>query len=337
MTGALEQTLADALAHLLTALDTSDDEAVDPDEAVRWMEHTSHVLDRLTAADRRRLADLFRDTARREPEGPWRDALRELPDNLGLDEDAHSGYCDAVEDHTARLVAAVRDADPATPVPTCPGWTLTDLVRHLGEVCRWMDHLVSTRATARVEPDAVPLDLPGDPAAYPEWLARSADAVLRTLRDAPPEAPMWSYGADAHVRFYARRLCYETAVHLADAELALGARPGVDQGTAADGIEEFLENLPYYAWVAEPIAQLGRDGAALRLRAADTGAVWTLTLGGGGFGWSTSGTGPAAVTVEAGCGELLLLLYGRYGAEDGRFTVTGDRALLDAWLAATRF
>ncbi|CAL9354075.1 maleylpyruvate isomerase family mycothiol-dependent enzyme [Streptomyces sp. enrichment culture] len=337
MTGALERTLADALAHLLTAVDTCDDEVLDPDEAVGWMEHTGHVLGRLTAADRRRLAELFRDTARREPEGPWRDALRQLPDNLGLDDDAHSAYCDAVADHTASLVAAVRDADPATPVPTCPGWTLTDLVRHLGEVCRWMDHLVSTRATARVEPGAVPLDLPGDPAAHPAWLARSADAVLGTLRAADPDTPMWSYGADPHARFYARRLCFETAVHLADAELALGAEPHVEQGTAADGIEEFLENLPYYAWVAEPIAQLGRDGAALRLRAADTGAVWTLTLGDGGFGWTTSGTGPAAVTVEAGCGELLLLLYGRYGAGDGRFTVSGDRALLDAWLAATRF
>ncbi|MEU2184812.1 hypothetical protein ABZ579_28975, partial [Streptomyces thermolilacinus] len=147
----------------------------------------------------------------------------------------------------------------------------------------------------------------------------------------------WSFGAPPLARSPGGRRCFAPAAHLADAELALGAEPRVEQGTAADGIEEFLENVPYYAWVAEPIAQLGRDGAALRLRAADTGAVWTLTLGDGGFGWSTSGTGPAAVTVEAGCGELMLLLYGRYGAEDSRFTVTGDRALLDAWLAATRF
>ncbi|GGQ26787.1 maleylpyruvate isomerase family mycothiol-dependent enzyme [Streptomyces roseolilacinus] len=332
---ALERALADALAHLLTA---RGDEALGPDEAVRWSQDAARVLRRLTPADRRRLSALFHDTARREPEGARRGALLRLPGDLGLTGDAHTAYCDGVRDHVARFVAAVRDADPATPLPTCPGWTLADLARHVGEVHRWMEHLVRTRATVRVEPEDVPLGLPGDPAAYPAWLARGADAVVRTLRAAHPDTPMWSYGADPHVRFYPRRLFFETVVHLADVELALGAEPRVAPGVAADGIEEFLENLPYYGWVAEPAARLGRDGETLRLRAADTGAVWTLTLGGGGFTWRADGGGPAATaTVEAGCGELLLLLYGRYGAGDGRFTVTGDRSLLDAWLAATRF
>ncbi|MDT9684361.1 maleylpyruvate isomerase N-terminal domain-containing protein [Streptomyces sp. TRM76323] len=341
MTEALERALADALAHLLTAAGTRGDGASDPDGAVRWTEHTARVLQRLEPADRRRLSGLFHDTARREPEGARRAALLRLPESLGLTGGAHAAYCDGVQDHMARFVAAVRGADPATPVPTCPGWTLADLARHVGEVHRWMEHLVRTRAPARVEVEDVPLDLPGDPAAYPAWLARGTDAVLRALRAAHPDTPMWSYGADPHVRFYPRRLFFETAVHLADVELALGAEPLIAPGTAADGIEEFLENLPYYGWVAEPTSRLGRDGATLRLRAADTGGVWTLTLGGGGFAWRADGDDPtgtgATVTVEAGCGELLLLLYGRYGAGERRFTVTGDRALLDAWLAATRF
>ena len=33
---------------------------------------------------------------------------------------------------TARFAAAVRDADPALPVPTCPAWTLADLTATSG-------------------------------------------------------------------------------------------------------------------------------------------------------------------------------------------------------------
>ncbi|GAA4929103.1 maleylpyruvate isomerase family mycothiol-dependent enzyme [Streptomyces coeruleoprunus] len=335
MSEALEQALAEALAHLLTSIDTCDDDVVDPDTAVRWTEHTAHVLDRLAPPDRRRLAVLFHDVARREPDGPWSEALHAIPASLGLDEDGHEHYCDAVEEHVARLLKTVRDADPATPVPTCPGWTLADLVRHHGTTHRWTDHLVRTRATARVRPEDIPLDLPDDTGAYADWLASSAEAALGALRSAAPDTPMWTYGADPHVRFFARRLLFEAVVHLADAELALGERPRIDAGTAADGIDEFLEYVPYVGRVAEPVAHLGRDGDVLRLRAADTGAMWTLTFGGGGFSVRLDGDGGATVTIEADTGELLLLLYGRYGAGDGRFTVTGDRTLLDAWLAAT--
>lgn len=34
-------------------------------------------------------------------------------------------------------------------------------------------------------------------------------------------------------------------------------------------------------------------------------------------------------------GDLLLLVYGRHRADDARFGISGDRAALDAWLAAT--
>ncbi|WP_149182980.1 maleylpyruvate isomerase N-terminal domain-containing protein [Streptomyces sp. TRM49041] len=310
MTEALERAPAYAPALLLTTVDTCDDDVLDPDAAVERTEHTAYRLGRLAPADRRRLAGLFHDTALREPDGDRRDALDRLPGGLGLDDDPHAGNCDAVEEHVARFVKTVRDADPATPVSTCPGWTLADLVRHHGTTHRWTDLLVRTRATARVRPRDVPLDLPGDPAEYPDWLAGSAEVTLRTLRAADPDAGMWSHGADLHVRFFPRRLLFEAVVHLA----------------------------------------------------------WTLRLGGGGFTWHTDGergprptgiataattatatvattatapatvtaTAPATVTVDATSGEPLLLLYGRYGAGDRRYAVTGDRTLLDAWPAATR-
>ncbi|MEV7570500.1 maleylpyruvate isomerase N-terminal domain-containing protein [Streptomyces tanashiensis] len=427
MSDALLSTLAEALAELVTAVETSDDEDLDPDTAVKWLENTGHTLAGLGAADRRALDGLFREAALRRPPGPWREELLKVSAGFGLTvglteeptdglpgglterlngeptegrnsgptaelterlnsgltaevterltsgltaeaterltsgltaevtegltsgltaevtEATHSATCDAALESARRFATTVRAADPATPVPTCPGWTLADLTRHLGTVHRWAEELVRTRARARVLARDVPLDLPADPEAYPDWLAAGAERFAATAREADPDAPVWSPGADPHVRHYPRHVLFETLVHLADAELAVAGTAGpVDPGTAADAIDHFLGNAPYIPWIAEPLAHLDRDGAVLRLTARDTGAVWTLALGGGGFTWTRDSRGAGVrrgaeptAGVAADTGELLLLLHRRYPADDPRFTHSGDRELLDDWLAAT--
>ncbi|MFI2371258.1 maleylpyruvate isomerase family mycothiol-dependent enzyme [Streptomyces sp. NPDC018833] len=334
MSDALLNALAEALADVVISIDTCEDDVLDPDTAVKWLETTGFLLDRLPPADRRELARLFRRAAGRHPEGAWQDELLRIPDSFGLDDDQHELYCDAIEYVEGRFVAAVREADPATPVTTCPGWTFADLVRHHGTTQRWMEHLVRTLAAERVWSREVPLDLPDDPADYPDWLARSTAAALDTLRKVDPDTPMWSNGADQRVGYFPRRLLFEAIVHLADAELSLSREPSVTPGTAADGIEEFLENLPYFSWLAEPVARLA-DGS-IGLSSTDTGASWTVTFGEAGFAWTKSAAAPS-VHVAGPTGDLLLLMYGRRGVDDPRFRVTGDPAVLTAWLAATRF
>ncbi|MFE3071507.1 maleylpyruvate isomerase N-terminal domain-containing protein [Streptomyces sp. NPDC059247] len=234
---------------------------------------------------------------------------------------------------------------PRHPLPTRPGRTLADLTRDLGALHHWAGHLVGTLAGARVLPGDLPLGLPAEPAARADWLATTADATVRALGAADPDAPVWSPGGDPHVRSYPPRLLRETLVHLADAGIALHGEPGpVDPRTAADAVDDLLADLPYVPRAAEALARLDRDGAVIRLAARDTGTVWTLLLGGGGFTW-TRGTGedpavpavPAvpSVRVDAAAGELLLLLHGRFAADDPRFRRTGDPEPLDAWLAAT--
>lgn len=41
------------------------------------------------------------------------------------------------------------------------------------------------------------------------------------------------------------------------------------------------------------------------------------------------------VIVRAAAGDLLLLVYGRIGLEDGRVTVSGDEGFLGEWLAVS--
>ncbi|MEU3608601.1 maleylpyruvate isomerase N-terminal domain-containing protein [Streptomyces sp. NPDC035033] len=336
MSEALLNALSEALAGLVATVGTSDEEVLDPDTAVKWLESTGHVLAGLGAADRRALDGLFRAAALREPPGPRREELLKVSRGFGLDEGVHLAAVDAVAGHARRYADTVRGADPATPVPTCPGWDLGDLTRHLGTLHGWAEHLVTARPATRVRPGDVPLDPPADPAAYPGWFAARAEGFAAAARAADPGAPVWSPGADPHVRHYPRHLLAETLVHLADAEIALTgtARP-LDPDTAADALDHFLTTAPYVPWIAEPLAHLDRDGAVLRLAARDSGAVWTVTLGGGGFAWrrGSGGTGPTA-GVTADAGELLLLLHRRYEADDPRFALTGDRDLLDDWLAA---
>ncbi|MET9351053.1 maleylpyruvate isomerase N-terminal domain-containing protein [Streptomyces termitum] len=336
MSDALLNALAEALAGLVTAVETSDEEVLDPDTAVKWLEQTGHSFAGLGAADRRALDALFREAALRQPAGAWRDEPARVSEGFGLDRDEYHATLDTLAETARRYADTVRRADPATPVPTCPDWDLGDLTRHLGTVHGWAEHLVTARPATRVRPGDLALDPPTDPLARPDWFSARADGFTRAARAADPDAPVWSPGADPSVRHYPRHVLAETLVHLADAEIALTgtARP-LDPDAAAESLDHFLATAPYVPWLAEPLAHLDRDGAVLRLAARDSRTVWTLVLGGGGFTWSR-GSGGAAPTAEvtADAGDLLLLLHRRYGADDARFTLTGDRGLLDDWLAA---
>jgi uncharacterized protein (TIGR03083 family) len=81
----------------------------------------------------------------------------------------HEEYADAVGREIAAFADLVRGADLAQPVPTCPGWTLADLVRHTGRVHRWATHIVRERATAYVPIARVRVDVPAEDAALAKW------------------------------------------------------------------------------------------------------------------------------------------------------------------------
>jgi uncharacterized protein (TIGR03083 family) len=248
----------------------------------------------------------------------------------------HEDHCDALEADGNRLVELVDGGDLTAPVPTCPGWTVADVVGHVGTLYRWSAAHVATSATARIAPDTLDLGLPSDgPGAA--WLADGIAPMLQTFRAADPSARAWGWGGDRHARFWPRRMLFETVVHRADAALALGVEPEVDPGIARDGIDELLSNLPHAAYFAPGIAELRshrREGdERVALRPSDAGCAWCIRLVPAGYAWDWS-TGPAEVTVRGRTADLLLLLYSRRQAADGsRFERDGDLALLDRFLA----
>ncbi|MBB4893430.1 uncharacterized protein (TIGR03083 family) [Streptomyces olivoverticillatus] len=253
---------------------------------------------------------------------------------------APAAHRDAIAAETARFVSVVKGASLATPVPSCPGWTLVDLVRHAGSVQRWFSVLLRQRVQERPTSREVELRLPEQESGYADWLAESAAEAESVFADLDPDAPMWVWGADPHARFWVRRMLFETLVHRADAELALGLRPVIDPGLAADGVDEFLVNLPFATPFAPGVAHLRGNGETIRFRCTDTDADWTVRLRPDGFGLEPAdarSAAPADAAVHGPAADLLLLLYGRVDRSSSAFEVLGDEDLLALWFDNSQF
>jgi uncharacterized protein (TIGR03083 family) len=245
----------------------------------------------------------------------------------------HEWFCDQAEAEVARMASVVSTADPATQVPTCPGWTVSKLVKHAGIVHRWAERIVATRSSSRIEQRDIEAGLPAAEEAYPEWLAAGAAPLTAVLRSAGPDELVWAWGAEQRSGWWARRMLHETTVHRADAQFALGAWPDIDPVVAADGIEEFLANLPCARRPAEHLAELPA-GESLHLHATDSDGEWLIRFADGGVMWSR-GHEKATVAVRGPVAALLLLTYGRVHPAADVVTVFGDAALLDTWQQKT--
>lgn len=131
------------------------------------------------------------------------------------------------------LFQAALTGDWDAPVPSCPDWTLRDLVLHTGKVHRWA--MAKTFGTER-EPKR---DLTDDDLA--EWFAEGAEKVHASLSAADPNAPCDGFEDPATVAFWIRRQAHEAAMHRVDAQLVSGTPDPIPADLALDGIAEVFE------------------------------------------------------------------------------------------------
>ena len=103
----------------------------------------------------------------------------------------HERHISAAETEIAQFVEVVGQADVATPVPTCPGWTVADLIRHYGTVQRWITHIVRTLPEERVSEGDLDLGLPDDVNDYPRWLAAGIHVVTPNKLAGSGPLPRW--------------------------------------------------------------------------------------------------------------------------------------------------
>src|SRR5579859_3729716 len=117
------------------------------------------------------------------------------------------------------LAAAAATQVPDTPIPTCPGWTMRDLVRHTGGVHRWATAHVVDRLLHPIDGLDPVVPVQPDDAVLVEWFVAGHAALVQALRTADPDLVCWTFlPAPSPLAFWARRQAHETAIHRVDAE-----------------------------------------------------------------------------------------------------------------------
>ncbi|MFA1551434.1 maleylpyruvate isomerase family mycothiol-dependent enzyme [Actinomadura chokoriensis] len=248
---------------------------------------------------------------------------------------------EGLREHARGLAGAAGAAAPSlggvgTRVPTCPEWTLRDLVGHVGQAHRWASHLVRTGGTVVL--NDLPRTLPDSPADWPGWLDDGVEDLIGAVDANPDRSVDHPVLGTWPTVMWLRRMTHETAVHHADAALAAGTTFAVAPDLAGDAISEFLGLLTSVTAAARKpeLAELRGTGETLCLRPAEPSLPgWLITRTPEGAVWE-EGTGDADMTVAGPVQSLLLVFARRLAPDDAsEVKVTGDASLLDHWLAHT--
>jgi uncharacterized protein (TIGR03083 family) len=249
-------------------------------------------------------------------------------------------YHAELETETARLGAVASGLEPQTRVPTCPEWTIRDLVTHVGTGHRWAAEIVEGGLLA--PPPYMLVGAPPEPAMWADWLAAGAHRLGLAVRDGGPDRTVWTWQADRTAGFWLRRMVHDELVHRFDAEIAAGCPGEVAADLAADGVSDLLASIATLspADSAQPVfAGLVGTGQAMRLQAIDadpSAGEWLVQRTPAGVAWR-HGRGPADVAVVAPARELLLVMNRRLDPTADRVRVVGDQALFTHWLEHSRF
>ncbi|MCO8272634.1 maleylpyruvate isomerase family mycothiol-dependent enzyme [Actinoplanes sp. TRM 88003] len=228
------------------------------------------------------------------------------------------------------LQDAVAQAGADTAVPSCPGWTVADLVEHLTSELRWVRESAARGVTERPAPAEVP--------SRPEWAAaldglrRELTGTIETLEALDADFPAWNWAPQAKkASFWQRRMAHEISVHRWDAESAAQRATPIETKLAADGVNEVLDT-----WLPAGRRKGPTDlRGVVHLVATDASYEWFVRLRGpAGVALLDTGTildsddHHARAQATGSASDLLLMLMGRIDTD--RLVVTGDPRLVSA-------
>ena len=194
---------------------------------------------------------------------------------LPLD-DLGAGLGEAATVLRANAMAAGLDA----PVPTCPGWSVSRLVAHVGMAHRWAaSHVNGSPAD---DPEVMERAALSEPDLL-GWFDDGATALLQAIVDAPDDLTAFVFLKNAPPAkvFWTRRQCHETTIHAVDALAARLGRPPRRSETwirpplALDGIDELLAGfVPRRSQGIHP-----PEETVVLVRPDDSPIAWLLAMG----------------------------------------------------------
>lgn len=233
-------------------------------------------------------------------------------------------WVSAIRSNIDRLADAADEAGVDARVPSCPEWTVADLLEHVGQAQRRWAWLVAIRSTD--PPDFRSRTDAPDGEALVEWARFGGHELAEVLAATPPDTSVWTWTGTGTARFWARRQAHETVVHRCDAELANGEIGALDPDLAADGIDEFFELL-----LMVPAASAIRgNGETVHVHCTDRDVEWLAELTPEGLRARREHT-KAQVAVRGPAAALFLALWNRIGYDNPELEVFGDHTLLDRW------
>lgn len=230
-------------------------------------------------------------------------------------------------------------------VPTCPGWTVLDLVTHLGNVHAWAASVVETGRAAHGLDDRPPSARPRRVA---EWYVAKAEDLYAVLLATPADTPCWNFAFGAgDAAFWQRRQTHEALVHGIDLALAGHHEVRLPAGIAADGVDEALGVFLHRMHRRGHAADLTHP---LCLRADDVDRSWVVEPAPRGTVPAqhsaaenrparpaprvSDGDRPGADGLTGPADALLRVLWKRQALADADLEVTGDRARVERFLAS---
>jgi uncharacterized protein (TIGR03083 family) len=235
-------------------------------------------------------------------------------------------YLDLLRSDSDRLVAmGERGLDAA--VPSCPGWTVADLLRHTAEV---YEHKIKVMQLCDW-PDPWPPDdfETREPVGF---LKSATDRLFEEFAQHSPNDKTITFfpGADT-VIFWIRRMAQEAVVHRYDGELAHDETTPAANDLAVDGVDEVLRVfLGDPDWADYDVIKRAVE-AVILLRT--DGHEWCADVRDKVATIASTGDGMAnpAATIQADPGNLLMWLWGR--APLDVLTIDGDRDVVTEFRA----
>jgi uncharacterized protein (TIGR03083 family) len=214
-------------------------------------------------------------------------------------------------------------------VPTCPEWTVRDLVRHVGEVHRWALSHVALRLQ-EINTDHASLQTwPQEDAGLIGWFREGHANLLQALETNDPDVQCWSFlpNGPTGLRFWARRQAHETAIHRVDSQSVTGEVSPAPGEFAVDGINEMLHGF----FARRPTKLTSPEPVSFELVRTDGPGSWHVRIDEGG---PSVVDGSSETTVHGTAFELYLLLWNRRALD--AFEVNGPLAGLDLWRAKAK-
>ena len=233
-------------------------------------------------------------------------------------------YLTAIEAQSA-LIGRLAHNQLERPISACPGWTMAELVWHMGEVLMFWKQVIDKKALDTSSLEWITRPEPND---LLSWYEHGVAGAVTTLRNTDATMRCWTWTGEQDVAWLIRRMAHETAIHMWDACSAVGVDAPLDAELSSDGIDEFLHVMLPHVREGQPIV-----GGSVHLHCTDVEGEWLAVPHDGDQLVVTREHAKGSCAIRGTANDLNLLLWRRIPSF--AVEVIGDASVAERFLMRT--